>query len=393
MRKPLAPDSQGGKIRILMVHNAYRHRGGEDSVVESEMALLRSHGHEVELYQRDNDDVTRMSSLALAAQTVWSRRTCRDISALADRFRPDLIHVHNTLPLISPSLYWTAGRVGVPVVQTLHNFRLMCLNALLMRETAVCEDCVGVLPWRGVVHGCYRGSRPASAALAGMLTLHRSIGTYQRKVLRYIALNEFCRGKFIESGLPPELISVKPNFVDFPAPPRQERSGFLFVGRLSVEKGISTLARAMELTPTDSLRVAGDGPESRCLDDLPGVTRLGSLPALEVRGEMTRALALVVPSIWYENFPRTIVEAYACGLPVIASRLGALSEIVHDGQTGLLFEPGNPEDMARKLRWASEHPQVLAEMGENARSYYEAEFTPEKNYRQLLEIYLDVLGE
>ena len=379
-------------LRVLFAHNAYQHRGGEDSVVEAEIALLRSHGHAVETYFRSNDDVAAMSSLALARHTLWSPRTPPDLADLIRRFRPDVIHAHNTFPLISPSLYWAAERAGVPVVQTLHNFRLMCLNALFLREGKVCEDCMGHLPWRGVARACYRGSHAASAALAGMLTLHRGLGTYRHKVARYIALNEFCRNKFIEGGLPAERVVVKPNFVDFTAPEPLPRAGLLFVGRLSVEKGVSTLAEAMKLLPNASLRVAGDGPEAGLLDGVAGVSRLGSLSGEAVRQEMSRAVALVVPSIWYENFPRTMVEAFACGLPVIASRIGALADIVRDGETGLLFEPGDPRDLADKLRWALAHPEQMAAMGRNARTQYEAMFSAAANYRRLLEIYEGVLA-
>lgn len=379
--------------RVLFVHNAYQHKGGEDSVAAEEIALLESRGHQVETYFRHNDDIAGLSSLAAARQTVWSSRTTHDLAARVDRFRPDIIHVHNTFPLISPSLYWAAERAGVPVVQTLHNFRLLCLNALFLRKGRVCEDCLGHLPWRGVARACYRESPAASAVLAAMLTLHRGLGTYRNKVARYIALNEFCRGKFIEGGLPAERVVVKPNFVDFAAPESAPRAGLLFVGRLSVEKGVATLVRAMALLPDARLRVAGDGPEAALLDDAAGVTRLGSLPGEAVRHEMSRAVALVVPSICYENFPRTIAEAFACGLPVIASRIGALADIVCDGETGLLFEPGNPHDLAGKMAWAQAHPEQMAAMGRKARAQYEAEFSAEVNYRRLMEIYDGVLDE
>ena len=380
-------------LRVLVVHNAYQHRGGEDSVVAEEIALLESRGHQVATYFRHNDDIAGMSSLAAARQTLWSSRTTRDLAELFRSFRPDVIHVHNTFPLISPSLYWAAERAGVPVVQTLHNFRLMCLNALFLREGQVCEDCLGHTPWRGVARACYRGSHAASAVLAGMVTLHRGLGTYRNKVARYIALNGFCRSKFIEGGLPAERVVVKPNFVDFAAPEPAARAGLLFVGRLSAEKGVATLAEAAALMPDAQLRVAGDGPDADMLEGVAGVTRLGSLPGEVVRQEMGRAVALVVPSIWYENFPRTIVESFACGLPVIASRIGALADIVTDGETGLLFEPGNPRDLADKLAWALAHPERMAEMGHKARVQYEAEFSAEVNYRRLIEIYGDALAE
>ncbi len=379
--------------RVLVVHNAYQHRGGEDSVVAEEITLLESRGHQVETYFRHNDDIAALSSLAVAQQTLWSSRTTQDLAERIRSFRPDIIHIHNTFPLISPSLYWAAGRAGVPVVQTLHNFRLMCLSALFMRDGQVCEDCLGHVPWRGVLRRCYRGSPAASGVLAGMLTLHRGLGTYRNKVARYIALNEFCRGKFIEGGLPADRVVVKPNFVDFAVPEPVPRAGLLFVGRLSVEKGVSTLAGATALLSGAQLRVAGEGPEAGVLDGVAGVTRLGSVSGEAVRGEMSRAVALVVPSIWYENFPRTIVEAFACGLPVIASRIGALADIMRDGETGLLFDPGNPHDLADKMAWALANPERMAEMGRKARAQYEAEFSADVNYQRLMEIYGGVLAE
>lgn len=380
-------------IRVLVVHNAYQHRGGEDAVVESEIALLRSHGHAVETWYRNNDDVVGMSSLSLARTTLWSTRTQHDLAAVVIRFQPDVIHVHNTFPLISPSLYWAAERAGVPVVQTLHNFRLMCLNALFLREGKVCEDCMGHLPWRGVARACYRESRPASAALAGMLTLHRGLGTYQNKVARYIALNGFCRDKFIEGGLPADRVVVKPNFVDFAATLSSSRLGFLFVGRLSAEKGMATLIAAMACLPDTVLRVVGDGPEAYLLKGVAGVTGLGRLPSTVVREEMSRARALVVPSICYETFGLVAIEAFSCGTPVIVSRIGALAELVREGETGLLFEPGNSTDLADKMAWALTHPEEMMAMGRNARAQYEAEFSAEVNYRRLVEIYDGVLAE
>lgn len=383
-------------LRILLVHNAYQCRGGEDRVVESEIALLRSYGHEVEVWFRSNDEVVEMAPMALVRDTLWSSKTMTSLAETIDHFRPDMIHVHNTFPLISPSLYWAASRAGVPVVQTLHNFRLMCLNALFLRDGRACEDCMGRQPWRGVVRGCYRDSRAASAVLAGMLSLHRGLGTFRNKVTRYIALNDFCRDKFIEGGLPPDRVVVKPNFVDWndesPEPiflPDEDAGGrsFLFVGRLSPEKGIATLVGAKARLADCSLRVAGEGPSAGLLDGLPGVVQLGSLRPEAVRGEMMRALALVLPSIWYENFPRTIVESFACGLPVIASRIGALADIVEEGVTGLLFEPGDADDLADKMTWAVSHPEEMAAMGQNTRNKYQEAFSPEVNYRQLMAIY------
>ena len=380
-------------MRILIVHNTYQLRGGEDGVVDAEIILLRSNGHEVAEYRRDNSEISKLSKPALAANTLWSRHTAHELGNLITEFRPNVIHAHNTFPLISPSLYWAAERAGVPVVQTLHNFRLLCPSAMFLRDGKVCEDCMGRLPWRAVVNKCYRDSAAQSAMLASMLVLHRGLGTYRNKVSRYIALNNFCRRKFIEGGLPSERIVVKSNFVDFPKPEEVSRQGLLFVGRLSVEKGIETLVQAAALLHNTGLRVAGDGPQSHLLEGVEGISRLGNLSVDAVRLEMCGAVALVLPSICYENFPRTLVEAFACGLPVIASRIGALAELVRDGETGLLFEPGNPRDLADKIAWAMANPEQMGEMGRKARAQYEAEFSAEVNYRLLMDIYDGVLAE
>ncbi len=258
-------------MRVLIVHNVYQHRGGEDSVVEAEAELLLSRGHAVEFYFRNNDEIDIKPNLSLVGQMFWSSRTTEDIAGVIANFKPDVIHVHNTFPLISPSLYWAAAKASVPVVQTLHNFRLLCTQAMFLREGKVCENCLGHMPWRGVVHGCYRESNAQSAVLAGMVTMHRAIGTWRNKVTRYIALNEFCRQKFIEGGLPAERIVVKPNFVDFSVLPEIPRQGFLFVGRLSAEKGVDILVTAVRQLNHASVRVAGAGPEAALLDNVAGL--------------------------------------------------------------------------------------------------------------------------
>lgn len=380
-------------IRILVVHNAYQHKGGEDTVVEAEVALLRSKGHEVELFVRHNDAIVNMPRVAVVAQTVWSRPASHDFDRVVNDFKPDVVHVHNTFPLISPAIYWAAKRHQIPVVQTLHNFRLMCPQAMFLRNNQVCEDCLGTLPWRGALRGCYRNSKVQSSVLAGMLTIHRALGTWRNKVTRYIALNDFCRRKFIEGGLPAKRLVVKPNFVDFPAPPTCQRQGFLFVGRLSVEKGIQVLVDAALKLPDLDLKVAGTGPEEHLLARAPQLKPLGALSGNQVREQMSQSQALVIPSIWYENFPRTIVEAFGCGLPVIASRIGALADIVQDGVTGLLFNPGDADDLAAKMQWASDNPEQMVIMGLNARALYESQFTAEINYQQLIAIYTDAINE
>lgn len=387
------PERQRQRYSILIAHNQYRQRGGEDAVVEAEVALLRGHGHSVRLYARHNDEIGPGNAVNAALGTVWSRRTVREVSAMLADSAVDVVHAHNTFPLISPSLYWNAARAGVPVVQTLHNFRLSCPQGMYLRDGRICEDCMGRVPWRGVVHRCYRQSVSQSGVLAAMLTAHRAMGTWQQKVTRYIALNEFCRRKFIQGGLPADRIVVKPNFVVSPAslagsagaPP--SRRGGLYVGRLSPEKGISVLLAALDMRPGQQIDLVGDGPELSKIQKHPAARSLGVLNQEEVMHRMQSAVYLVMPSLWYENFPRTLVEAYSCGLPVIASRLGALAELVEEGRTGLLFEAGNAAELAEKIAWAESNPDAMRKMGDAARALYEKEYTPERNYEQLMAIY------
>lgn len=385
-------------LRVLFVHNAYQHRGGEDSVVEAEMGMLEKNGHSVKLFSRHNDSIESMSRISLAVGTVWSSNAAESLKAEVRRFAPDVVHVHNTFPLLSPSIYWAAAAQGKPVVQTLHNFRLMCVQAIFLKKNKVCERCLGGSLMPGVLNGCYRESRIQSAVLATALGAHRLLGTFEKKVTRYIALNEFCRDIFVRGGLPAEKISIKPNFVDYPFLSSSNRKGFLFVGRLSPEKGLAVLAEAVRRVGIDrlngeSVTVVGDGVESALARDVPGISLKGLLSKSEVREAMNGALALVLPSICYESFPMTLVEAYASGLPVIASRIGALAELVEDGVTGLLFNPGDADDLARKLCWIASNPDLAKQMGKNARRLYERRYSEDINLGLLVGVYEQAIGE
>jgi glycosyltransferase involved in cell wall biosynthesis len=382
-------------MKVLLVHNQYQQPGGEDQVFAAEGALLETYGHQVLRYCVHNDRVAGTNPLALAGATVWNRSSYRELRSLIRRERPRVAHFHNTLPLISPAGYYAAKAEGVPVVQTLHNYRLLCPNALFFRDGHVCEDCRGkFVPWPGVLHACYRGSRPASAAVAAMLATHRGLRTWTEQVDVYIATTEFARKKLIQGGVPAEKLKVKPNFLH-PAPgPGAIRDYYaLFVGRLSPEKGVGTLLKAWEhsrgLMP---LKIVGDGPlAGEIADATGGLARraewLGRQPRERVLTLMKEASVLVFPSTCYENFPMTIVEAYAVGLPVIASNLGGMSSLIDHGRTGLHFRPGDPEDLAAKVAWASAHPAELAGMRVAAWGEFEAKFTAERNYRALKEIY------
>jgi glycosyltransferase involved in cell wall biosynthesis len=386
-------------MKILLVHNIYQQRAGEEAVVGAEALLLRAHGHEVVRYERSNDELQArraLSRIGAAAETIWSSRSFREVTDLIGKERPDIAHFHNTFPLISPSAYYACARAGVPVVQTLHNYRLLCPAAKLLRDGSVCEACLACrAAWPGVVHKCYRGSRAATAVAAAMLAVHRGMGSWQTKVDAYIALSEFARQKFIEGGLPANRIMVKPNFVASDSGARTQLGDYaLFVGRLSEEKGPQLLLAAWRGMQTKiPLRIAGDGPLLEKLSreigeaSLAHIELVGHRRSDEVRALMQGARLLVFPSVWYEGFPMTIAEAFSCGLPVVASRLGSMAEIVRHRVTGLHFEPGAAADLTAQVEWAWHHPEELAHMGDAARTEYEARYRPSMNYEMLIDIY------
>ena len=342
--------------RVLLVHNRYRQAGGEDRVVETESALLRRFGHTVFNYYDDNDRVGNLTNIQLATQTVWSRPSYRELLRLIRDERIDLCHFHNTFPLISPSAYYAARRAAVPVVQTLHNYRLLCLNSYLMRNGTVCEDCLHHrAPWPGALRKCYRNSHSASAVTAAMLGTHRILGTWRHMIDRYIALTPFALAKFVEGGLPASRLTVKPNFVD-PDPGVGDGAGgyALYVGRFSAEKGLDTLLRAWGLLSADlPLHLAGGGPLEaqvrNAASENKNVRWLGELSQAGIRNQMKGAKFLVCPSIWYESFPLVVVEAFSTGLPVIASNIGSLSTIVEHQHTGLHFGPVTRRIWPRRL--------------------------------------------
>jgi glycosyltransferase involved in cell wall biosynthesis len=390
-------------MHILRIHNRYLQRGGEDVSFESEVRLLRSAGHTVTTLEFNNTDIPEHASnverLRLATTTVWSRQAQDRLATAIEAQRPNVAHFDNTFPLVSPSAYTTCRQHNVAVIQTLHNYRLLCPSATFYRDGRPCEDCLRKTPpWPGVMHACYRSSRAQTAVVVAMLTAHRSRRTWSRDIDRFIAPTEFVRSKFLEGGVPPERIIVKPNFVDVaPSPRRSDEGAFLFVGRLAPEKGIVTLVQAVRMLPSYvPVRIAGDGPLNGVVEvastTVPNVFPLGALDHGSVFDELRRARALIMPSEWYETFGLTIIEAFAAGTPVIASRLGAMMELIDDGRTGLLFEAGNADDLAAKVRWAADHPAEMVLMGQNARQEYEAKYTPERNYDLLMAIYRDAIA-
>src|SRR5712692_6348337 len=357
-------------MKILLIHNTYQQSGGEDVVFEQERRLLQQHGHEIVTYQRSNHEIEQLSMferIALVTRIIAADDSKQQVWKILEMFQPDLVHAHNTFMMISPSVYEACGEAHVPVLQTLQNYRLLCPAALLFRDGHVCEECSEHGLTRSVWHGCYRDSRPTTAAVALMLKTHRERRTWTDAVTGYVVATEFARQKFIHGGLPPE-------------------------------KGVSTLLAAWSrLGPSIPLVIAGDGPLRPRLEaevaknNLRQVSFRGRLNPSETRAAMKQARFLVLPSLWYEGFPMVMAESLACGTPVLGSRLGAIEEIITDGRTGLHFTPGDPTDLGEKVEWAWNHPSELTAMGREARRDYESRYTSEMNYSLLMAIYQQVI--
>jgi len=386
-------------MRVLLVHNRYRDRfvSGENRMVELEVELLRNGGHDVVTYIRQSDEIAEFRTrerLRLPARVVWSTEDRRDLTRTASRMRPDVVHVHNTFPLISPSVISAIADLNIPLVTTLHNFRLICANGLLLRNGRPCEACLHSSPIQGLLYGCYRGSRLSTAPITLNIAIHRWLQTWSR-VSAFVALSEFARGKMVQGGFPEDRVVVKPNFT--PDPGRQRLGAgehFLFLGRLTREKGVDLLVSAWSAR-LGTLLVAGDGPALQDLSETAGgdgtVRFLGQRSTEECGDLLRSARALVVPSRAYEGFPVAVVEAFAHGVPVIGPAHGAFPEIIDHGKTGFLFRPGDREDLLRRIQ-ELHTPDRSVEMGEAARRAYEANYTPERNLKILEGIYEQVCG-
>jgi glycosyltransferase involved in cell wall biosynthesis len=385
-------------MKILQCHNYYQYAGGEDQVFAAERWLLESRGHAVVAYTKHNDAIGAMSRWDAAKATFYNRAVYAELRELIRRERPNVMHCTNIFPLISPAAYDAAHDEGVPVVQSLHNYRLLCPKALLMRDGSVCEKCLPTRTfWPGVLHGCYRDDRKATAVVAGMLSAHWARGTWTGRVDRYIALSEFSRRKFIAGGLPAEKITVKPNFVEHDPGVGGGAGGYaIFVGRLSPEKGVQTLLDAWRRIGTEiPLRIVGDGPlveqVRTAAQGHPLIEYLGRRSHAEVLDLVGAARLLVFPSTCYETFGLSIVEAFARGTPVVASRHGSMAELVEDRRTGTLFPPGSADALAAAVQRLWHSPQLSA-MRQAAREEFTAKYTPERNYEMLLDVYRGVTG-
>lgn len=391
-------------MKVLILHNRYRQHGGEDQVVQAETALLRERGVHVRLVEADNgrpQGEGPLRTVSMAAAAAWSPASYRFAARLCREFQPDVVHVHNFWMTLSPSVHAACRAAGAATVQSLHNFRLLCANALLLREGRACLDCVGRSPLAGVKRRCYRDSRFASAAVAGMITVNRLLRTWHRNVDAFIALSEHSRGKFVAGNLPADRLFVKPNFREDPGEPASRPSAsntFVFAGRLSSEKGLDTLIEAwVQARPPEAARllIVGDGPardslamQSSALGlDATRVVFAGRKSPAEVMDLVAGARAVILPSLCFENFPALLAEAYACGRPMIASDSGALGELVEHERTGLKSPPGDATALAVSLRRLFVDDSLADSLGRAARREYLAKYTPEQNHRNLMRIY------
>lgn len=378
-------------MKILILHNEYQQYGGEDAVVKNEVNLLERNDHDVYIRIISNHKIKGFwSKISTALGVVFSFRSYFWLKKELKEIKPDVVHVHNFFPLLSPSIFYACKSLKIPVVFTLHNYRTICPTALLMYNGKVTEQSIDKSPWWAVSKKVYRNSFLATFLLTLMIVVHKKIGTWQKVVDQFIVLTEFARKKFISAGFPADKISIKCNFVDIGLQESAylRSNKFLYVGRVSPEKGIHILADLVENTSSNfQLNVVGDGPLVGSLKSLTSIHLLGKKSPDEVSELMRQHFALIMPSIWYEGFPMTLVEAYANGLPVIASRIGALEELIEHGVTGLLFEIGNAKSLAECINWALENPDKMYQMGLNARKKYEELYTASENYEQLMAIY------
>jgi len=395
-------------LRVLLGHNYYCSSApsGEDAVFENERRLLEDAGLVVIAFVRRNDDLQQRdlsSRLRIGLETTWSRSAYAELSEIIRSERPDVAHFHNTFPQISPSAYAACQRQRVPVIQTLHNYRLICANALLRRDGHACEDCVrggtllSLLP--GLRHRCYRGSLLATAALTLMVAGNRVLGSYSDNVDRYIALTEFAAARFKAGGLPADRFTVKPNFLPDPPQVGAGQGGYaVYVGRLSAEKGVLTMLRAWRSMGRVPLKLLGNGPLAeemhRVADDEGlNVEFLGFRTREDVKRVIADAAVQIVPSEWYEGCPMVVLEAFACGTPVVASQIGSLDEIVQEGVTGVKFPPGDAAGLAAAVGRLLADGNRLVSMRRAVREEFDRSYTAEHNIEQLLAIYRGVLAE
>ncbi len=388
-------------MKVLLVHSAYQQFGGEDSVVRAETELLKSHGDDVRLYVRHNDETKQFNVTQKALffpQTIYSWKTSGELGSVVREYKPDVAFIHNIYPLISPSAYHTLHRLGVPTVQVLHNFRPFCPNGLYYTQGQICEACRDGNYLNAVRKRCFKDSVALSGLYALTLGLNR-LGGMIDKISAFVCLTEFFRIKMREAGVPEKKLFVRPNFVAAPPVNTEEKTAdsyALFIGRLSPEKGIWTLIQAFEQLPAVQLKIVGTGPMEQELRDyirekgIRNIELLGFKAGDEKWQVLRNSFCLVLPSEWYENFPVTALEGFMAAKPVIASRMGGLPYIVEEGKSGLLFEAGQSAELAQQIQYLADHPDEATRMGRCGRSLTESKYGPEQGYSNLMKIFQQV---
>lgn len=388
-------------MKILLTHNFYGSEApsGENEVFEIERSLLSSHGHNVQEFVRHSDEIRAQGVWGLlrgGMSTPWNPWMAAKIRQKVDEFQPDVVHVHNTFPMLSPSIFYAVGKQAARVL-TLHNYRVFCAAAIPMRrDGTICTKCLDQQSsWPSIVHNCYRNSAIANMPLAASVALHRFLGTWSRQVDAFIALTDFQRDLMVSAGLPADRVFVKPNF--FPGNPApiewgKRNSVAVFAGRLSQEKGVATLVKAWRKwgSGAPELRIIGDGPLRTELERLATGARikfLGRVPSSEAQSEIAQAKLLVLPSDWFECFPMVIREAFAFGTPAAVSNVGPLPSIVQHQENGLVFSAGSPDSLLHEVSAAWQTTGKLQAMGTKARLTYESRYTEDINYQQLMAIY------
>lgn len=396
-------DESDGRMKILQVHNFYRVPGGECSVVRAEEKLLIKHGHKVVQFFCDSgsiDDFSFLRKIRLFLGITYNQRIFKDAVIAIRAQRPDVAHVHNVFPMMSPSVYAALKHCGVPVVQTLHNFRFLCPNGQFFVDDAICEDCITRGLHSAVLKRCVRGSFATSAMYALAISRAWKSGILPNAIDKYIALNKFVAQKMILGGIPKQKIAICGNYIEPTVSSVAAKQPYiLYLGRLSAEKGISTLFKALSLLEGVVLKVAGSGPEEERLKneasefDGVQVQFLGHISGRDKQKIIAEALCTVVPSEWYENFPISVLESMSLGTPVVASRIGGLPDMIEHGINGMLFEAGNYGDLASCIRAITEDLTETQAMAEKAMHTAIEKFGPEEHYRQLMAIYQDAVSE
>ncbi|MEM1444739.1 MAG: glycosyltransferase family 4 protein [Planctomycetota bacterium] len=385
-------------MKVLQCHNYYQQPGGEDRVLAEEAALLRSRGHTVEQFLLHNDDVNKFTALTLAAKTIWSRDAHRELRRRVEAFAPDVVHVHNTLPLMSPSVYSAARAGGAAVVQTLHNYRMVCPGAYCQRDGEPCEKCVTKrVKWPALQHACYRESRAATAPIVAMLAIHDLAGTFRKHVDRYIVCSDFARHKMIEAGFMTDRLITKPNFRTEDLGQGPGGGGYaLYIGRLSPEKGVATLMDAWDRDGMDvPLHVVGGGPMEDRVREVaarrPAVNALGHVSFEVLQEQLRHASLLVFPSVTYEGHPMTLLEAMQAATPIVGSRLGAIPELILEGKTGRTVLANDPVALGDGVAEMMADPQRLHSMRGDVRRFYESRFGLDTSYERLIAVYEEAI--